>query len=96
MAVEHSVRLAGDAMVRRVCMFDLASSTNSTGAHDQKSIATIHCGVKQIDFLHSIVGLDTKEIRKRAVAINLPPLSMTRIVTQFNEPSISAAPQKHT
>jgi hypothetical protein len=26
-------------------------------------------GVKQIDFLHSIVGLDTKEIRKRAVAI---------------------------
>ena len=30
-------------------------------------------GVKQIDFLHSIIGLDTKEIRKRAVAITLPP-----------------------
>jgi hypothetical protein len=30
-------------------------------------------GIKQIDFLHSIIGLDTKEIRKRAVAIDLPP-----------------------
>ena len=32
-------------------------------------------GVKQIDFLHSIVGLDTKEIRKRAVEIKLQPSS---------------------
>ena len=30
-------------------------------------------GVKQIDFLHSIIGLDTKDIRKRAVSIKLPP-----------------------
>lgn len=30
-------------------------------------------GVKQIDYLHSIIGLDTKEIRKRAVAVTLPP-----------------------
>ena len=37
-------------------------------------------GVKQIDFLHSIVGLDTKEIRKRAVAINLPPSSKISIL----------------
>jgi len=37
-------------------------------------------GVKQIDFLHSIVGLDTKEIRKRAVAINLPPSSKITIL----------------
>ena len=29
-------------------------------------------GVKQIDYLHSIIGLDTKEIRKRAVAVTLP------------------------
>jgi hypothetical protein len=39
-----------------------------------------HNGVKQIDFLHSIVGLDTKEIRKRAVAINLPPSSRISIL----------------
>jgi len=37
-------------------------------------------GVKQIDFLHSIVGLDTKEIRKRAVAINLPLSSKISIL----------------
>jgi hypothetical protein len=37
-------------------------------------------GVKQIDFLHSIVGLDTREIRKRAVAINLPPSSKISIL----------------
>jgi hypothetical protein len=37
-------------------------------------------GVKQIDFLHSIVGLDTKEIRKQAVAINLPPSSKITIL----------------
>jgi hypothetical protein len=37
-------------------------------------------GVKQIDFLHSIVGLDTKEIRKRAVTINLPPSSKISIL----------------
>jgi hypothetical protein len=37
-------------------------------------------GVKQIDFLHAIVGLDTKEIRKRAVAINLPPSSKITIL----------------
>jgi hypothetical protein len=37
-------------------------------------------GVKQIDFLHSIVGLDTKEIRKRAVAINLAPSSKISIL----------------
>ncbi len=30
-------------------------------------------GVKQIDFLHSIIGLDTKDIRKRAVSIKFPP-----------------------
>jgi len=39
-----------------------------------------HNGVKQIDFLHSIIGLDTKEIRKRAVAINLPPSSKISIL----------------
>lgn len=39
-----------------------------------------HNGVKQIDFLHSIVGLDSKEIRKRAVAINLPPSSKISIL----------------
>jgi hypothetical protein len=39
-----------------------------------------HNGVKQIDFLHSIVGLDTKEIRKRAVAIRLPPSSKITIL----------------
>jgi hypothetical protein len=37
-------------------------------------------GVKQIDFLHSIVGLDTNEIRKRAVQINLPPSSKISIL----------------
>jgi hypothetical protein len=37
-------------------------------------------GVKQIDFLHSIVGLDTKEIRKRSVAITLPPSSKISIL----------------
>jgi hypothetical protein len=37
-------------------------------------------GVKQIDFLHSIVGLDTREIRKRAVAIDLPPSSKISIL----------------
>ena len=37
-------------------------------------------GVKQIDFLHSIVGLDTKEIRKRSVAIKLPPSSKISIL----------------
>ncbi len=37
-------------------------------------------GIKQIDFLHSIVGLDTKEIRKRAVAISLPPSSKISIL----------------
>jgi hypothetical protein len=37
-------------------------------------------GVKQIDFLHSIVGLDTKGIRKRAVAIDLPPSSKISIL----------------
>jgi hypothetical protein len=37
-------------------------------------------GVKQIDFLHSIVGLDTKEIRNRAVAITLPPSSNISIL----------------
>ncbi|MGC1519969.1 MAG: hypothetical protein WA803_00395, partial [Steroidobacteraceae bacterium] len=37
-------------------------------------------GVKQIDFLHSIVGLDTKEIRKRAVAVTLLPSSKITIL----------------
>jgi hypothetical protein len=37
-------------------------------------------GVKQIDFLHSIVGLDTKEIRKRAVAIDLSTSSKISIL----------------
>jgi hypothetical protein len=37
-------------------------------------------GVKQIDFLHSIVGLDTKEIRKRAVFIHLPPTAKISIL----------------
>ena len=37
-------------------------------------------GVKQIDFLHSIVGLDTKEIRKRSVAVDLPPSSKISIL----------------
>jgi hypothetical protein len=30
-------------------------------------------GVKQIDFLSSIIGLETSEIRKRAVPLTLPP-----------------------
>jgi len=37
-------------------------------------------GVKQIDFLSSIIGLDTSEIRKRAVSLALPPATKINVL----------------
>jgi hypothetical protein len=37
-------------------------------------------GIKQIDFLSSIIGLDTNEIRTRAVEITLPPKAQISIL----------------
>jgi hypothetical protein len=56
------------------------SLDDSTPQTAKLTKAVDHNGVKQIDFLHSIVGLDTKELRKRAVAINLPPSSKISIL----------------
>jgi len=37
-------------------------------------------GVKQIDFLSAIIGLDTREIRKRAVSLTLPPATRINVL----------------
>ena len=37
-------------------------------------------GVKQVDYLHSIVGLETNEARKRAVSVTLPPNTQINVL----------------
>jgi hypothetical protein len=37
-------------------------------------------GVKQVDYLHSIVGLETSDARKRAVSVTLPPNALINVL----------------